>query len=105
MANTTNFKGSTIEITGLDADWDSATDLGIENLKLNSITFDPSAAGDIMVIRNGSSTGPACFYASCDSTYSQKIKYFHGEWVHPVINISECTLSSPSDARVILEVF
>jgi len=34
MANTTTWKGNIINITGLDADWDAPTDLGMDKIKL-----------------------------------------------------------------------
>jgi len=34
MANTTTWKGNIINITGLDADWDAPTDLGMDKIKI-----------------------------------------------------------------------
>ena len=109
MANTTTMSESFIQVTGLDADWVASTDTPYSQVKLKSIMFEPSAAGDIMVIKEGSATGPRLFYASCASGNDQKIRYYagidgQGQWCNPFIDISDCTVSTAANASVSIEI-
>lgn len=101
MANTTVIKGNMVQVTGLDADWNSVTDTPFKDgMKLLAIVFDPSAIGDVMVVEE-ESDGPRIFYASCTDTHDQRIQYYDGTWHKPYIDISDCTLDTAANARVL----
>ena len=105
MANTTSIKGNIIEITGLDADWQGSTDTGITQMKVSAIQFNPSAVDDVMKIRDGGTSNAVLFEVKCSDVYDQRIKYFNPPiWADPVIDISECTLNTPANAKVIITV-
>jgi len=118
MANTTKFNGRIIEITGLDEDWYVENDLpqfaGV-GLKVKSIQFNPSAANDVMKIldtRGKKAMTPPdtaaveVFLVQCSAVTDQRIKYFgdKGSWMSPYIDISECTLNTAANAKVIIEI-
>lgn len=108
MANTTTVSGNVVEITGLDADWIATTDLSTRTehgpVKVTSIQFSPSATGDILIVRDGSITGPVMFHVKCTADTDQRVKYFHAFDCNPAIDISECTFGTAADARVILTI-
>jgi len=105
MANTTTWKGNTINITGLDADWDAPTDLGMDKIKVRSIEFLPSAANDHFIICEGSLTGPSIMDVTCSDAMDNRRVYFdEGLWMTPYIDISECTLGTAADAKVTITV-
>jgi len=118
MSNTTKVEGNFIQIKGLDADWSLPGDmanLDKSGIKVKSIKFKPSAANDIMVIKEAppgytstaslvtgeTATAPEIFYAKCTDAYDQRIEYFgEGVTMRPFIDISDCTLGTASSARV-----
>jgi len=105
MANTTLEKRRTITITGLDADWDSNASAVHGNMKIKSFAFYPSAANDRMIIRNKMIGGEVIFdsgLAVADTTPS--IEYQNPpEWFEPFIDISECTLDTAANCKVIIK--
>ncbi len=107
MSNTTKVSGRQIMITGLDADWNIDTDMpGYDaGLKIISIVFVPSATGDIMVIRNskaGTATDAEMFRVKVTGDTDQRIEYYYGNVLFPFIDISECTLGTAANARVLI---
>ena len=106
MANTTKLSGCTLQITGLDANWNLDTDMaGTKALKIRSIEFIPSGANDVMIIRNspaGTATAATIFHVKCADDTDQRIMSFGaGEWFAPCIVIAQCTLSVAASAKVI----
>jgi len=111
MANTTTVKGNVIVITGLDEDWDWKTacpDLhyfqNLGALKVASIRFDPSATDDVMVIKERNDAGPDVFRKTAADVYDNEPFPYAGKRVNPYIDISECTLTTPADAQVTIEL-
>lgn len=105
MANTTTITGKQISITGLDADWLWTTAIGSSGCYLKSITFIPSAANDRMLIHEGGIDGAEVFDTGIVSGTDARTKYFdRGHKCAPVIDISDCTLGTAANAKVILEV-
>ena len=74
-------------------DWDSAS-LGLT--KVVSIEFWASATTDMLVVRNGSATGPAMMRVKDTS-----IIYFDDK-MFPYIKAADCTFSTPANARIIV---
>jgi len=104
MANSTTLTGQTMQITGLDANWNIASDTNWTQMKIKSILFEPSGANDEMIIRSTSASGAKLFHATATDTNDQKIKYFFGGRVSkPVITIAQCTLSSAAAATVLID--
>ena len=95
MANTVNEHGRVVEITAMDSDWTGRQE------KLQSIQFNPGATNDILVVKNGSDSGPIMFKTTADSDSDEVIKYYHGVAVRPVIDYSACTLSQGHEIIVI----
>ena len=107
MANVTTHGRNTVTITGLDADWAWNDDGGFDTsmgLKVSSIQFNPGAANDVMIIRDGGIDATALLNTNPLTTVDPMIKYFNPpRWVRPVIDISDCTLGAAGDAEVIID--
>jgi len=99
MANTVNRVGRVIQLTAVDTDW-LLSDLGLSQSNIESIEFRPGATLDILVIKEGSATGPAI--ASLFSTSADTItKYLKGR--HDLfLDVSDCTLSMGHSITIIL---
>jgi hypothetical protein len=117
MANTTtiNWPFITVVLDGstdwtLSATGDAAgsttklSSMSETGLKLNSIRFHPSAAGDIMVVHENGLDGADIFYAECSAGTSDKVQYYNGAWVNPLIDASDLTLSSAAGAKITFHV-
>ena len=105
MANITLANSNVIYITGLDADWLMSTDMPTQTANgprfITSIQFNPSAADDVFIIRDGVA-GPVLMYAKCTGTSDQRIKYFFDFACNPCIDISDSTLGTAANASVII---
>jgi len=116
MANTTKLTAHYLMITGLDADWDIPTDLAdmLKNgLWVRSIHFHPSATDDIAIVKSdrvgiaNTATAPEIFNSQTLSASDERIKYFngkHGQRMWPIIDISDWTLSTAANARLMFEL-
>jgi len=106
MANTTATKGNMVMVTGLDADWNSESDLGIEWLKVKSIQYTPGDTNDVFIIHEGANDGPKIFQEKATATTDQIIKRFGGDgtWMRPYIDISECTVGTAATATLMFEL-
>ena len=93
----------TLTYAGNGADWDSRTNFP-GGLKVKSIKFWPSAATDILTVRNGSATGPIIGHVEdLSGTGVEDIGFGGaGEWCFPYIKISDQTFGTPANASVIL---
>ena len=113
-ANTTTMKNTTLNITltaDVDWEWDSATEIAsvpqfnelskLGCLFIESMEFEPNAAGDKISVREGSLTGPVIFHASAEDTYAQKIHYFNGAKVDGLY-IDKDDVTSDSDAAMLI---
>lgn len=110
MANTTKLTGKLLQIRfdGTD-DWSIPGDLSgfIESgIRVKSITFNPTASGDIMIVKAGlpsqateaaaiatTTTAAELFHVECTATTDQRIQYFgdQGTTMWPFIDTSDCT--------------
>ncbi len=116
MANSTTITGQFIMIKGLDEDWDIPTDYpdGLATgIWVRSIHFHPSATDDIAIIKSDAAgisatlTALEIFNSQTLSAADERIKYFQGplgQRMWPIIDISDWTLSTASDARIIMEL-
>ncbi len=82
MANTivVGTRGFTVTFDG-STDWDLASSSGLTNdlpngVAIRSIQIIPSAADDIITIREVDATGRVIMKSRCLDVYDQKIKYF-----------------------------
>jgi hypothetical protein len=97
MANVTTKGRGIITITGLDADWLYTTDGGFDSevgLMCKSIQFNPGAAADRMIIRDGGLDSAKVFDSGPAAGTVPIVEYLDGKWVRPVIDISDCTLGA-----------
>ena len=111
MANTTTTDGNFIEITldgSTDWRWDADMDAFFRiptGVMIRSIGFKPSAANDVMVIRENGVDGAAIFSVKCADTTDDRVKYFNPpRKIRPVIDATDITLGTAANARVYLEL-
>jgi len=87
------------EITAMDSDYDATEDIPIVSIKLF-----PGAANDILIVKNGSDTGPTiCKLESTDG--EPRVEYFFGSYWQPYIDFSECTLSAGHSVVIGIDPF
>ena len=104
MANTTTRTGRFITITGLDDDWWGNVALGAA-VELLAVQFVPSAASDRMIIRNGGLDNAVIFDSGVTAnTNPLRVDMPGSQYCNPVIDISDCTLSTAANAKVMLLV-
>jgi hypothetical protein len=113
MANGTTLAGNTIKIHTFDgSDWTLAVDLpdyADTGLKVKAIRFIASGANDIMIIREGSLTGPEIFHANANDFAAagedHREEYgSRGTWMFPFIEADDITLGTAANAIVIFEL-
>lgn len=76
---------------------------GERPIRPKGLFFFPSAANDVLIVREGSITGPIMAKLIALAAEQQGI-YFNGdEAVVPVIDYSECTLNTPASAVISFE--
>jgi hypothetical protein len=100
---------SVIEITGLDADWTWETDLASQERvildgRVQRIVFYPSAASDRMIIRDGGIDNATYFDSGAVSGADdpRTVTYVNPVHVNLVIDITDCTLSTAANAKVVI---
>lgn len=99
--------GNVIEISTLDADW-AWTDTFTSGypyangIRAQYIIFYPSAANDILVLEEGSDSGPEIFPVKCNDTYDQRIVYPGATRIKPVFDYTDSTITTPADAKIII---
>lgn len=107
MAVATLYYGTTFEVASLDANWTMANETHItsaKGIRIKSIWFVPSGANDVMVIRDGSATGPRMFYGIALNA-SEPIRWsYDGAIKKPYIQQSDLTLAASANARVIFDL-
>lgn len=108
--NVTTKTGQFVSITGFtDTDWSCTTaapnGLATSNMRVSRIQFNPSAAGDILVIRNGSVSSAIIerFYAnSANVPLIRELNSSEPVKIH--IDSSEWTLGTPANVLVQIEL-
>jgi len=98
-----NFVWSTDKVTAGRLIGMKLDDIFPEGLQLNAIKFYASAANDVLVVRNGSATGP--IISKLKSVTGDTLK----EWIDskclykPYITYANCTFGTPANAITWLE--
>lgn len=102
-ANTVTVSGLIIEIVpdGV-TDWDSKG-LFPGGMVVDYLIFYPSAANDIIKLREGLATGPAIIKAK-DIPGGGLILSPQGGVLHPYLKGSDCTLNTPANASIIIKM-
>ncbi len=75
MANTVEYGSSIVYVTDIDSDF---TIVGQE---VESVQFNPGAAGDYVAIKEDSVTGPLAFPTLAATDVVEKCKYFNGRFI------------------------
>ena len=107
MALATAYYGTTFEITGPDANWNITTESHIASAKgvrIVSIWFVPSGANDVLVIRDGSASGPAMFYGKALNASEPVKHYYKGGIKKPYIQQADCSFAASANVRVIMDL-
>ena len=99
-AATETEQGDTVTLSSIAADWTWSGNCrmygGGRGTRLNYILWSPGSADDVLVIKEQSPSGPQMFYGWAVDRTDQHIIYYHGSRKRPVIDYSECTLSTGS---------
>lgn len=103
-ALTVTRSGNVVILTTLDADWVWTTTFASDTsgIRVHSIQFNPSAVGDICIIKEATDTGPQIFKVKCADTYDQRVKYFDGARLKPVFDLSDSTIGVAANASIII---
>jgi len=117
--STTKISGKYIMVTWAtnigDVDWNLTThmsDFVSTGLRVKAIQFVPSAANDVMVIRNSpatSTTAAEIFNVKCADTTDQRREYHDspslpGTQMWPMVDVSACTITTVANARLLIEI-
>jgi len=105
MSNTTTEgRGTIVIVPDGSTDWVAGTDTGIEDYKVVSIQFIPSAANDRLIVRDKSITGIEKFDSGlAPGTAPIFEPYPEPQWMMPVIDASECTFGTPASCKIIID--
>ena len=104
MANTTTrgkyylsvqFDGST--------NWDSATYFS-GGVMIESIKLVPSASNDYILVRENSATGPYLSYLKSSDGEARRDPIYCIRPIHIYVVATECSIATPANARMILEL-
>ena len=94
--NSVAIKRSSIEIKSIDSDWNSP-----EALKVHYVIFKPGTTNDVLVMKEGSDTGPVAL--EMKSTDGEpRIVYLDGQTVDLYLDYSECTLNTGAKVLIML---
>ena len=95
-----------VTYTSSGANWDIDTDLAgfaASGLRCKSIQFDPSAASDIFIVRNGGAAGAILMKVQCTDVKDQRVKYLGGDkgkTIFPYIVLAQQTFGT--EANVVI---
>ena len=85
-------------------DWDSSVAYP-GGLVLEYIAFSPSAATDILKIREGAVGGPGMTpVVRANSNLDASIIYTGGGLVHPYLKAADCTFTTPASVRILFKI-
>ena len=87
MANTITTKNRVIELSAIDADWDGG------KMNIASISFHPGAADDVLVIKEGSDSGPAIVRIKPFDVQGVEID-LKGMEYSPFLDVSDCNITA-----------
>lgn len=101
--NIVNVDGLIIEIVPDGAtDWDSR-DLFPGGIVMDYVIFYPSAANDIIKLRERSATGPGIIKGK-DILGGGLIISPQGGVLHPYLKATDCTINTPANASIIIKM-
>ena len=103
--NTTVLGDHCITITGLDADWKPSTCGYLPSgyhIDVSRVVFYPSGTSDVMIVHNGGIDADPFFESGyvADEYDARTLTYPKGNYVEPIIDISDCTLDDAAAAIV-----
>jgi len=93
--------GDVAEISAINANvlWSTMFDDSPDGLYLHFIQFNPAAEDDSLTVRNGA-TGPVIFYTKCTGDNDQRIVYYQGVHLSPVIDYAASTLTAGASVLI-----
>ena len=101
----------TIEYEGSGADWwwnvaDDTTKYPAfpNGLKVRWIHFHPSGANDVLIVHEQGIDGPEIMRCKCTADTDDRIHYLDGEWIRPVIDLSDCTFGTIGNVRITMQL-
>ena len=101
--NTVTSFESCIQVSAMDGDWLWSTiTTNPKGMKIKAIKFYPGATGDILIIKNGSDSGPTMLKLESLDAEPRWDPSFAGGYFKPVIDYGDCTLSSGASIVFIL---
>lgn len=122
-ANTTTYDEGTITITGLDADWNYATEMAVlkaagskypkrydssSDVIVESIQFIPGATNDRLIVHGlgGLNASPIFDTGKVADAYDTRIQYYGngGRRCTPIIDILDCTLAAGTLANCVVKI-
>lgn len=107
--NATTRTGCSVEITGLvDVDWVGSSDapngLGRKGVYVRRIQFNPSGTNDILIITNGVGGSPKAKFYATNGRAPMEVYLNEEESINPAIDISNCSIGTPANASVMIEL-
>ena len=106
MAATTTTSGKVVTITYTntdDDDWNYSTDAGLTSgMYVRAILWYPTSANDILIITEGSNSGPAIVHWNAVTQYKEIFVSFGSPGIHlkPYIDYGNCTFSGAATQKI-----
>jgi len=97
MANSIATTGPVITISSIDEDYDLN-----DYLPIHSIRFNP-AGTDTCIIKNGDASGANIFHAATSGATDDRIQYYYGLLLRPVLDFSAGSFTAGAEVTIILE--
>ena len=103
-ANTVTLTDNVITISAIDSDWTWTDTLSrmTAGVKVVLVRFNPGAANDRLVIKQGTAAGAELVNLLATDTEA-RLQYLFGATVKPMLDYSDCTLSSGAKVTIVLE--
>ena len=101
--NTVNSFESCVQVSAMDGDWLWSTiTTNPKGIKIKAIKFYPGAADDVLIIKNGSDSGPTMLKLESSDGEPRYDPSFAGGYFKPVIDYGDCTLTGTASIVFIL---
>ena len=105
MAVATTFKGCIFTVASLDQDWNYITDFPsyVNGIRVQSISFIPSHANDVCILKNDGVSGADMFY--CASLNNFETQYYRGAVLKPYYDVSDRnSCNASANAKIIIRL-
>ena len=104
-ANTVTRRGLFIEIVpDGTSNWDSSVSYP-DGLVIEYIAFSPSAATDVLYLREGVVGGPGMTpVVRANTNLDPSIIYTGGGLVHPFLKYQDCTFTTPASVKILIKI-